>query len=104
MRSEAADPSPVGPDQLRPRRTQGAVPRLVKADREESRMSRPMSTSLAAALALGCLCGGPAAAQAPGVPRGLADREGIFIDGTTFKIVTGRAPGDAARQVEELGA
>ena len=67
-------------------------------------MSRPMSTSLAAALALGCLCGGPAAAQTPGVPRGLADREGIFIDGTTFKIVTGRAPGDAARQVEELGA
>jgi len=66
--------------------------------------NRQKTASLAAGVALASLCFNPAVAQTPGAPRALADNDGIFIDSTTFKIVPGRAKGDAAKHIDELGA
>jgi hypothetical protein len=55
----------------------------------------------AAGVALASCCWSPTAAQTPDT---LANNDSIFIDAATFKIVPGRAKGDASKQIDKLGA
>src|SRR6516225_872886 len=59
-----------------------------------------------AALALAVGAGRLAIAQPPtgDVIGELANNEGIFVDGKTFKIARGKAKGDPAAQIAKLGA
>jgi hypothetical protein len=45
-----------------------------------------------------------AAAQSPGTPGIIADNQGLFVDGATFKITPGKLNGDASIQIEASGA
>jgi hypothetical protein len=45
-----------------------------------------------------------AAAQSQGTPSIIADDEGFFVDGKTFKITPGKVKGDAPLQIETSGA
>ena len=59
-----------------------------------------------AALALAVGAGRLAIAQPPtgDVIGELANNEGIFVDGKTFKIARGKAKGDPAAQIAKMGA
>ena len=59
-----------------------------------------------AAVSLAAGAGGLALAQQPtgDVIGELANNEGIFVDGKTFKIARGKAKGDPAAQIAKLGA
>jgi len=61
------------------------------------------SAAIAAGVGIAC-CWNPAAAQAPGAVDTIANNDAIFIDGTTFKVMPGKAKGDASKQIEKLGA
>jgi hypothetical protein len=41
-----------------------------------------------------------AAAQSQGTPSIIADNEGLFFDGKTFKITSGKVRGDASTRIE----
>jgi hypothetical protein len=63
-------------------------------------MSRFFIATLAG-LILGC--SGAAGAQSPGAPGMIADNEALFVDGSAFKITTGKLKGDAAIPIETPG-
>jgi len=71
-------------------------------------MSLPKPTLLVAGLAAIGLAAGASLAlaqQAGGDVIGeLANNEGIFVDGKTFKIARGKAKGDPAAQIAKMGA
>src|SRR5262245_56258222 len=46
----------------------------------------------------------PAAAQAQNRLGNISNNDGIFIDGKTFEILGGKAKGDVAAQIKNLGA
>jgi hypothetical protein len=70
-------------------------------------MSLPKPTVLVAGLAAIGLAAGASLAfaqQAGDVIGELANNEGIFVDGKTFKIARGKAKGDPAAQIAKMGA
>jgi hypothetical protein len=78
-------------------------------EREDAKMSKyTMLMAGVAVVALAAAGAGKfAVAQQP--PQGdvigeLANNEGIFVDGKTFKIARGKAKGDPAAQIAKLGA
>src|SRR6476646_10676747 len=77
--------------------------------KEEAPMSLSKPTMLivgVAAVALAAGAGRLALAQQPtgDVIGELANNEGIFVDGKTFKIARGKAKGDPAAQIAKMGA
>lgn len=63
-------------------------------------MSRIFIATLAG-LVVGCSAA--AMAQSPGAPGTIADNEGLFVDGSSFKITTGKIKSDAAIPIEAPG-
>ena len=59
---------------------------------------------VAAGVGVASCCWTVAAAQTPAAVDAIADNDGIFIDAVTFRIVRGKANGDAAKRVDKLGA
>jgi hypothetical protein len=62
------------------------------------------AVGIAAAIGIAVCACDLAVAQTEGALAEIADNDSIFIDGVTFKILPGRAKGDAAKKIEELGA
>ena len=70
--------------------------------RASHRKSLHVVAALAVSLAGGAVVTGPAQAQTP--LGNISNNDSIFIDGKTFEIVGGKAKGDIAAQVKNLGA
>ena len=49
-------------------------------------------------------CSAAAVAQSPGAPGTIADNEGLFVDGSAFRITAAKIKGDAAIPIETAGA
>jgi len=74
---------------------------------EEHAMTNYRWTSaITVALGVGfaSFCSSMVLAQTQAVPDSIANNDSIFIDATTFKILPGKANGDASKQIEKLGA
>ena len=66
------------------------------------RTAHRTSLNVAAALAVSLALGG--AAQAQNKLGGIGNNESVFIDGKSFEILGGKAKGDIAAQIKNLGA
>ena len=80
---------------------------LTHCGRTNMKVSKRTVVAGLAAIPTGLVVGGErlASAQSQGDVIGeLANNEGIFVDGKTFKIARGKAKGDPSAQIARLGA
>src|SRR6516165_2368889 len=79
----------------------------IRIDPQEA-MSVSKLVTIAVAVAAVSLAAGASklafAQQSSGVVGELANNQGIFVDGKTFKIVRGTAKGDPAAEIAKMGA
>jgi hypothetical protein len=67
-------------------------------------ITRRKSPGIFAAIVLACGAWTSTAARAQDAIGNIADNDSIFIDGRAFRIMAGKAPGDAAAQIKSLSA
>ncbi len=63
-----------------------------------------LNVAAAAAISLAAAAAMPAAAQAPSRLGNISNNDSIFIDGKTFEVLGGKATGDIAAKIRNLGA